>query len=84
MPTVAPDTFQFTEKRGRKKKYDWSIIADGQIWMLQKGVDFDPSIRMASLRSQIYRYAHQQGLVAHTEFRNNALFVRFTPRSENQ
>lgn len=84
MPTVAPDTFTFTEKRGRKKKYDWSAIADGQIWMLQKGVDYDPSIKTSSLRSQIYRYAHQHGLVANTEFRNNALFVRFTRRSEDR
>jgi uncharacterized protein YlaN (UPF0358 family) len=50
---------EFTDHRTRGGKYPWAEWLDGQIWRLERGVDFTCSLTL--IRQKIYQQSLQHG-----------------------
>jgi hypothetical protein len=59
--------------------YDWDSWLDGQVWELEKGIDFH--IGITSIRSMARTAAHQRGLEMKTRSKGDSLFIQATERS---
>lgn len=57
---------EFPEKisRGRKPKYDYDKLTDGNVWVLKRGVDFDRSAETRNIASYLTSKVRERGLKA--------------------
>ncbi len=83
MPRQAPTDFTFPTARGRTNKYNWHQYTDGNAWIFESGVDYDPAkVSVKSLRTQAHVYAGKHGYVCRTtvDTSNGDLYIKFTPK----
>jgi len=62
-----------------KSAYDWDNWLDGQVWELEKGVDFH--VRIISFRSMARNTAVVRGLEMKTRSKGNSLFIQAKEKS---
>lgn len=66
----------------RRPTYPWDDWADGSIWELTQGEDFD--VTVFSLRNQCYMIAVKRGLKCETHIHGEKLYIQFYEKEEEQ
>ena len=64
---------------GRPVKYEWTTWSDGDVWELEKGVDFDSNVK--TMRTNACLYAKKNGMKVRTAIVDggNGIVLQFYP-----
>ena len=65
--------YSFDRGRPRKSKYDWDLWLNGDVWRLERGIDFDIPIR--SMSSSASNAAVRIGMRVRTKIESDKVLV---------
>jgi len=85
MPKVL-DTFEFPHGGRKGMDYDFDNLLDGQIYQLERGVDFDMETTADTFLGALSRYANQKSLRVnkHVSEDKNTVTIRVRPKKEKK
>lgn len=85
MPKVL-DTFEFPHGGRKGLDYDFDNLLDGQIYQLERGVDFDMETTADTFLGALSRYANARSLRVskHISDDKNTVTVRVKPKKEKK
>lgn len=72
--------YDFTASRGRSEKYPWKDWADGSIWKLEQGKDFD--CKPASFQGAAQGAAKRMDMKVRTAVEDKSVIVQFYNEKE--
>lgn len=66
---------EFPKHRGRPNIYNWDIWTNGEVWQLERGVDFTCDPR--SFRTLVHRTKRARGIQAKTKINGDTITIQF-------
>ena len=71
-------SFEFTNQS--RDKYPWDKWADGQIWQITKGQDFEVDIQ--AMRSMLHNRSRYHGMLLRTKIDGDTLTFQFVEKTK--